>query len=194
MEGRQPFKLAVLISGEGSNLQAIIDAIESGVLDARIAVVISNKADANGLNRAMQAGITTAVVAHLKGQSREEYDQRLLHTLAAFAPDLIVLAGFMRILSAGFVHSFSSKIINIHPSLLPEYKGLNTHQRVLDAGETYHGATVHLVTEELDDGEIIVQSRIKISTDDDAETLQQRVHIEEHIIYPRAIQWLSAKR
>jgi len=188
------FKLAVLISGEGSNLQAIIDAIYTGTLDASIEIVISNKASANGLNRARQAGIPAVVVAPVKGQTREEYDQCLLATLGPCAPDLVVLAGFMRILSANFVHAFANKIINIHPSLLPAYKGMNTHQRVLDAGESYHGATVHFVTEELDDGEIIIQSRIKINPDDDAQTLQQRVHIEEHVIYPRAIQWLSDKR
>lgn len=186
-----PLNLAVLISGEGSNLQAIINAIDAGALNASVDIVISNKANANGLNRAKQAGISAAVITPAKNQSREEYDQRLADTLAPFAPDLIVLAGFMRILSAQFVARFSGKIINIHPSLLPAYKGLDTHQRVLDAAESYHGATVHFVTEQLDDGEIIVQSRIKISPDDDAESLQQRVHIEEHVIYPRAIQWLS---
>jgi phosphoribosylglycinamide formyltransferase-1 len=189
-----PFKLAVLISGEGSNLQAIINAIDAGTLDARIEIVISNKADANGLNRATRAGITAVVVPPVKGQSREEYDQRLLDTLAPFAPDLIVLAGFMRILSAGFVHSYADRIINIHPSLLPAYKGVNTHQRVLDAEERFHGATVHFVTEQLDDGKMIIQSRIEIGADDDAASLQQRVHVEEHVIYPRAIQWLSERR
>ena len=185
-----PLKLAILISGEGSNLQAIIDAIGNGTLNARIEIVISNKANARGLNRARQAGIQTEVVAPLKGQSRKEYDQRLLETLAPAAPDLIVLAGFMRILSAKFVRFYHSAIINIHPSLLPAYKGMNTHQRVLDAGETYHGATVHFVTEQLDDGKIIVQSRISINAEDSAESLQNRVHLEEHVIYPRAIQWL----
>ncbi len=194
MTTSSPFKLAVLISGEGSNLQAIIDAIDDGKLNASIEVVISNKASANGLNRAKQAGITAVVVAPVKGQTREEYDQCLLETLAPFAPDLIVLAGFMRILSADFVHAFTDKIINIHPSLLPAYKGMDTHQRVLDAGEPYHGATVHFVTEKLDDGEIIIQSRIKIRPDDDAKSLQQRVHVEEHVIYPRAIQWLTTRK
>lgn len=189
-----PFKLAVLISGEGSNLQAIINAIDAGTLDARIEIVISNKSNAKGLNRATRTGITAVVVPPVRGQSREEYDQRLLDTLAPFAPDLVVLAGFMRILSTGFVHSYAHRIINIHPSLLPAYKGMNTHQRVLDAGERFHGATVHFVTEQLDDGEMIIQSRIEIEADDDAASLQQRVHAEEHVIYPRAIQWLSEQR
>jgi phosphoribosylglycinamide formyltransferase-1 len=194
MQADTPFKLAVLISGEGSNLQAIIDAIEAGALNVSVELVISNEARANGLNRARQVGISSAVVTSVKGQSREEYDQRLIDTLKPVAPDLIVLAGFMRILSAKFVQQFSGKIINIHPSLLPAYKGLDTHQRVLEADETYHGATVHFVTEQLDDGEIIIQSRIEISPNDDAESLQQRVHIEEHVIFPRAIQWLSEQR
>lgn len=194
MQADTPFKLAVLISGEGSNLQAIIDAIEAGALNVSVELVISNEARANGLNRARQVGISSAVVTSVKGQSREEYDQRLIDTLKPVAPDLIVLAGFMRILSAKFVQQFAGKIINIHPSLLPAYKGLDTHQRVLEAGETYHGATVHFVTEQLDDGEIVIQSRIEISPNDDAESLQQRVHIEEHVIYPRAIQWLSEQR
>jgi len=189
-----PFKLAVLISGEGSNLQAIINAIDAGTLDARIEIVISNKSNAKGLNRATRTGITAVVVPPVRGQSREEYDQRLLDTLAPFAPDLVVLAGFMRILSTGFVHSYAHRIINIHPSLLPAYKGMNTHQRVLDARERFHGATVHFVTEQLDDGEMIIQSRIEIEADDDAASLQQRVHAEEHVIYPRAIQWLSEQR
>jgi phosphoribosylglycinamide formyltransferase-1 len=194
MQADTPFKLAVLISGEGSNLQAIIDAIEAGALNVSVELVISNEARANGLNRARQVGISSAVVTSVKGQSREEYDQRLIDTLKPVAPDLIVLAGFMRILSAKFVQQFAGKIINIHPSLLPAYKGLDTHQRVLEAGETYHGATVHFVTEQLDDGEIVIQSRIEISPNDDAESLQQRVHMEEHVIYPRAIQWLSEQR
>ena len=194
MSADTPFRLAVLISGEGSNLQAIIDAIASGRLGARIDIVISNKADANGLNRAKKAGIDTAIIEAVRGQSREAYDQRLLEVLNPVDPDLIVLAGFMRILSSEFVSRLSGKIINIHPSLLPAYKGLNTHQRVLDAGERYHGATVHYVTEELDAGEAIIQSRIEINDDDDADSLQQRIHIEEHVIYPRAIQWLIDKR
>jgi len=189
-----PFRLAVLISGNGSNLQAIIDAIESGNLGADIRIVISNRADANGLNRAQRAGIPCAVLRPTKGQSREDYDRQLIDMLSPCEPDLIVLAGFMRILSAGFVQHFAGKIINIHPSLLPAYKGLDTHQRVLDADERFHGASVHYVSEKLDDGEIIIQSRIEIHPDDDAASLQQRVHAEEHIIYPRAIQWLRDKR
>lgn len=180
--------LVVLISGEGSNFQAIQDAIDAGKLNARIGLLISNRSDANGLNRAKRAGIDCTVLKPIKGQTRSEYDQRLIAAIAPHAPDLIVLAGFMRILSPLFIQRFSGKIINIHPSLLPTYKGLDTHQRVLDAGEKYHGATVHYVTEELDAGECIIQSRITIDAQDNAGTLQQRIHREEHVIYPRAIQ------
>lgn len=180
--------LVVLISGEGSNFQAIQDAIDAGKLNARISLLISNRADANGLNRASRAGIDCSVIKPLRGQSRSEYDQKLIEAIDPHTPDLIVLAGFMRILSPLFIKHFCGRIINIHPSLLPAYKGLDTHQRVLAAGEKYHGATVHYVTEELDAGERIIQSRITIDAKDNATTLQQRIHREEHIIYPRAIQ------
>ncbi len=188
-----PLRLAVLISGNGSNLQAIIDQIANGQLNARVELVISDQPDANGLNRAARAGIATRVIEATKGQKRREYDQRLIETLDPLAPELLVLAGFMRILSPEFVRHFAGRIINIHPSLLPAYKGLNTHQRALDAGERFHGATVHYVTEELDAGDIIIQSRIEIQPDETAAELQQRVHAEEHVIYPRAIGWLRAQ-
>lgn len=191
---RAPLKLVVLISGEGSNFQAIQHAIDGGTLNARTSLLISNRADANGLKRASRAGIDSIVIRPLKGQSRTEYDQRLIDAIAPHKPDLIVLAGFMRILSPLFIQNFSGKIVNIHPSLLPAYKGLDTHQRVIDAGEKYHGATVHFVTEELDAGESIIQSRITIQPNDDAASLQQRIHAEEHIIYPRAIQWIDEQR
>jgi len=191
MSNKAPVNLVVLISGEGSNFQAIQDAIDAGRLNARISMLISNRADANGIKRAHKAGIPHCLITALKGQSREVYDRQLIDCIDPLQPDLIVLAGFMRILSPLFVQHFANKIINIHPSLLPAYKGMDTHQRVLDAGEQYHGATVHYVTEQLDAGEIIIQSRIKVHSDDDAASLQQRIHQEEHIIYPRAIQWIT---
>jgi len=191
MSRPEPLKLVVLISGEGSNFQAIQDAISAGTLNAQIDLLISNRKQANGLNRATRAGIAHSVISALKGEARTAYDRRLIKKIKPLAPDLIVLAGFMRILSSDFIHAFSGRIINIHPSLLPAYKGMNTHQRVLDAGEMYHGATVHYVTEALDAGEIILQSRISIEPNEDAASLQQRIHTEEHIIYPRAIQWIS---
>ena len=188
-----PTRLAVLISGNGSNLQAIIDQISADQLNARVDMVISDQPDANGLNRAARAGIRTTVIEAIKGQKRSDYDRRLIEVLDPLDPELIVLAGFMRILSPDFVQHFAGKIINIHPSLLPAYKGLNTHQRVIDAGERHHGATVHYVTEELDAGEIIIQSRIEILPGETAEELQQRIHAEEHVIYPRAIRWLGER-
>ena len=188
------FGLAILLSGEGSNLQAIINAIAVKTLDAEIVLVVSNKADAAGLSHARKAGLTCKVIPAIKAESRSQYDQRLVNTLMPYAPDLIVLAGFMRILSPRMIQSFAGKIVNIHPSLLPAYKGLNTHQRVIDAGEQYHGATVHYVTQALDDGELIIQSRIETQANDTAQTLRTRVQAEEHIIYPRAIQWLKDKQ
>lgn len=188
------FGLAILLSGEGSNLQAIINAIAVKTLDAEIVLVVSNKADAAGLSHARKAGLTCKVIPAIKAESRSQYDQRLVDTLMPYAPDLIVLAGFMRILSPRMIQNFAGKIVNIHPSLLPAYKGLNTHQRVIDAGEQYHGATVHYVTQALDDGELIIQSRIETQANDTAQTLRTRVQAEEHIIYPRAIQWLKDKQ
>lgn len=185
------YKLAVLISGEGSNLQAIIDSIRAKCLDAQVVLVISNQANANGLNRANRAGIPNQVIRTIKSETRAQYDQRLIEALAPYSPDLIVLAGFMRVLSRRFIQQYADRIINIHPSLLPAYKGIDTHQRVIDANEQYHGATVHYVTEAIDAGELILQSRIKIQPQDTAETLHQRIQTEEHIIYPRAIGWLS---
>ena len=186
-------KLAVLISGEGTNLQAIIDSISNGALDASIAIVISNQSTANGLARAKKAAIPTEVIRHRKGQTKAQHDQILIQAIKPHAPDLIVLAGYLRILSSLFVRQYAGKIINIHPSLLPAYKGLNTHQRVLDAKERYHGASVHYVTEALDEGELILQSRIKVSLNDNVRSLAQRIHHEEHLIYPRAIAWLASK-
>jgi phosphoribosylglycinamide formyltransferase-1 len=185
------YKLAVLISGEGSNLQAIIDSIKAKILDAQVVLVISNQANANGLNRANRAGIPNQAIRTIKGETRAQYDQRLIEALVPYSPDLIVLAGFMRVLSRRLIQQYADRIINIHPSLLPAYKGIDTHQRVIDANEQYHGATVHYVTEAIDAGELILQSRIKIQPQDTAKTLQQRIQAEEHIIYPRAIGWLS---
>lgn len=189
-----PLHLAVLISGSGSNLQAVIDQIENGQLNAEITLVISNRADAYGLERAKKAGIPTKTLPHNGYASREEYDAELIKAIDATGAELIVLAGFMRILSTAFVEHYAGRLINIHPSLLPAYKGLNTHQRVLDAGEEYHGVSVHFVTPELDAGPVIIQSRIRIQPDDTAESLQQRIHTQEHIIYPRAISWFGAGR
>jgi phosphoribosylglycinamide formyltransferase-1 len=182
------FKIVVLLSGEGSNLQAIIDKVSSGNIEAEIVAVISNRADVNGLKRAEKASIPNIVLEHTHFADREAFDQSLAQIIDSYEPDLIVLAGFMRILSDGFVEKFQGKIINIHPSLLPKYKGLHTHKRALENGDTEHGATVHFVVPALDSGEAIVQGVVPIKEGDTEESLAQRVHDIEHIIYPQAIQ------
>ncbi len=190
----QTLTLAILISGSGSNLQAIIDAIESKSLDARIAVVISNQADAFGLMRAQNSGIPTEIASHRDYSSRAEFDLALIELLNPFSPDLIILAGFMRILSARFISSYPNRILNIHPSLLPKFKGTNTHQRVINAGEVEHGASVHLVSEQLDGGPIILQFRVTVEPGDHAEKLKAKVLEGEHQIYPQAIQMFAEGR
>ncbi len=186
--------LVVLISGGGTNLQSIIDQVQRGTLDASIAAVISSRADAYGLRRAEKAGIPCETIVPGAYTTREAYDRALANVIHRYEADLIVLAGFMRILGAEFVERFAGRMINIHPSLLPDYKGMNTHQRVIDAGETYHGATVHFVTSELDEGPVIIQARVKVGPDDDAGSLQQKVLEQEHIIYPKAIQGIASGR
>ena len=189
-----PIKLAVLISGNGSNLQAIIDEIENGQLNATIACVISNRTDAVGLQRAANANINTKVVEHRQFESREAFDQALMEIIDQEKPDLVVLAGFMRILSDPFVEHYLGRLINIHPSLLPKYQGLNTHQRVLAARESEHGATVHYVIPELDSGPIILQARVPVLPGDDATQLANRVHEVEHKIYPESIRRIAASQ
>ncbi len=186
--------LVVLISGGGSNLQAILDNIARGVLAARVVAVISDSAEAFGLVRAAWAGVPSVIMARRDYACTADFDDALLREVESFAPDLVVLAGFMRILPARFVARFAHKIMNIHPSLLPKFKGLNTHQRALDAGERRHGATVHLVTAKLDDGPIILQSQVEIAPSDTAATLGARVLTIEHQIYSRAIQWFAENR
>ena len=187
-------RIVVLISGNGSNLQAIIDDIHDDEIDASVVAVISNKPEAYGLQRAEQAGIKAIVVDSENFSSREDYDKELQQTIDQYQPDLVVLAGFMRILSDNFVNHYHGKLINIHPSLLPKYPGLNTHKRVLDAGDTHHGASVHFVIPELDSGPLILQAEVAIHDDDTAETLAERVHKQEHIIYPLVIKWFAEGR
>ena len=181
-----------LISGRGSNLATIIDQAER--IGIRLAAVISNVAGAAGLKTAAAVGITTEVVDHRDFADRASYDQALLARIDRFAPKIVLLAGFMRILSPAFVQHYRGRLLNIHPSLLPAYRGLNTHQRVIHAGEHQHGCTVHFVTEELDGGPIVVQRRVKVLADDDANTLAARVLQQEHQIYPLAISWFTAGR
>ena len=184
---KQPVILAVLISGSGSNLQSIIDHIDRGELNARIACVISNIPDVYGLKRAKKHNIPHYCVAHGNFTDKAGFEHALLDVLADKTPDLIILAGFMRILSENFISHYTDRILNIHPSLLPKYKGLDTHRRALAAGDHQHGATVHVVTPDLDSGKIILQKAGQIDTGDDECTLQQKVHKIEHIIYPQAI-------
>ncbi len=184
--------VAVLISGNGSNLQALIDASSNS--NYRIVGVISNKHDAFGLQRAQHADIATHVIDHRLYPDRISFDRDLINKLDELQPRLIVLAGFMRILSSEFVRHFKGHIINIHPSLLPKYPGTNTHQRVLEAGDKEHGVSIHFVTEHLDGGPVIAQAAITIEPDDSADTLQQRVHVEEHRIYPQVVSMFAAGR
>lgn len=185
--------IVVLISGSGSNLQALIDASQTD-LPASIEAVISNKPDAYGLERARQAGITTEVLEYRGFDSREAYDAALQGLIDSHQPKLVVLAGFMRILSEGFVRHYTGRMINIHPSLLPRHRGLNTHARAIEAGDQEHGATVHFVTPELDAGPIILQARVPVEASDSPESLAARVLREEHRIYPQAVRWIAEGR
>ena len=168
-----------------------MDNIQEGMLDARITAVISDRPDVYGLTRARESGISDLVVEPDSYGTKYEFETELASIVASHSPDLVVLAGFMRILGPEFVGMFLGRLINIHPSLLPKYKGLHTHDRVINAGDRVHGATVHFVTPELDDGPIITQSRVDVQSGDNALTLQQKVLVEEHKIYPRAIQWFA---
>jgi len=188
----RPCQVVVLISGSGSNLQAIMDHAQTGGYE--LGAVISNRADAYGLQRAAGAGIATRVLDHKVFTTREAFDAQLMLEIDAFQPDLVVLAGFMRILSSGFVQHYAGRLLNIHPSLLPAYKGTQTHQRVLDAGDSRHGASVHFVTPELDGGPVIRQAVINVQADDNKDTLAQRVAIEEHRIYPEVVTWFAQGR
>ena len=183
-------RIAVLVSGNGSNLQALIDAQLGKQLSGQIIGVLSNKADAYALQRAEKANIATTVISHKDYPNRESFDDAMHQQLLAWEIDLVILAGFMRILTPNFVSQWQGKMLNIHPSLLPFYKGINTHQRVLNTGDRLHGCTVHFVTAELDAGQSIAQSAIQVSLHDNVESLAQRVHELEHFIYPQVAEWL----
>lgn len=186
--------IGVLISGSGTNLQAIIDAIEAGKVDAKIEVVVSNKADAYGLVRARNHGIAVEVLNHRSFCSREDYDRAVIAVLQARGVELVVLAGFMRLLSPGFVKTYSNRIMNIHPALLPSFPGLNVQQKAVDHGVRFSGCTVHFVNEECDEGPIIIQAVVPVFADDTGETLAARILEQEHRIYPRAIQLYAEGR
>lgn len=179
-------KIAVLVSGNGSNLQALIDANLSG----QIVGVISNKPEAFAIERATKAGIATTVIEHKHYPNREAFDDVMHQQLQDWNVDLVILAGFMRILSAKFVQAWEGKMLNIHPSLLPNYKGMHTHQRVLNTGDVLHGCTVHFVTAELDAGQALTQGILKVTLHDTVQSLAARVHVLEHLIYPQAVEWI----
>ena len=187
-------KLGVFISGHGTNLQALIDNCENGSCNAEILFVLSNKENAFGLTRAQNHGIPTHVIKHSDHQTREEFDLELLKITKQYSPDLICLAGFMRILTPIFLNEFENRVLNIHPSLLPKHKGLHTHKRVLECGDTEHGCTVHIVTPALDDGEILIQRSISIYPNDTEDSLNDRVLAEEVIAYTNAVNIMSKKQ
>ena len=187
-------KVAVLISGRGSNMEAIVQACQQEGWPARIAAVVSNKASAEGLQFAAARGIATAVVDHKAFDSREAFDAELARVIDGFAPAVVVLAGFMRILTEGFVRHFEGRMLNVHPSLLPAFPGLHTHQRAIEAGCKLAGATVHFVTPELDHGPIVAQAAVPVLPGDTPQALAERVLVQEHRLYPQAVRWLVEDR
>ena len=190
----KPVSIAVLISGGGTNLQSIIDAIDAKKLDAKIELVLSNKADAYGLTRAKKHGLAAEVLDHKAFASREAYDQAVVDLLRARGVDLVVLAGFMRLLSPVFVKAYSNRIMNIHPALLPAFPGLHVQKKAVEYGVRFAGCTVHFVNEECDEGPIIIQAVVPVFPDDSEETLAARILKQEHQIYPRAIQLYAEGR
>ena len=186
------FKIIVLISGNGSNLQAIIDACKSGIINGKVVGVISNKANAFGLERAKKDNIPSKVINHNNYNTREDFDKKLVSTIEIFQPDLIVLAGFMRILSPVMTSAFKDKMINIHPSLLPKYLGINTHEQVIANNDAEHGVTIHSVSEELDGGPIIAQSKILVHKKQQLDDLIERIHKVEHMIFPKVISMIAS--
>ncbi|QUM82131.1 phosphoribosylglycinamide formyltransferase [Moritella sp. 5] len=186
--------IVVLVSGNGSNLQTILDQCEQGSINGKVTAVFSNKSTAYGLERAQLAGVDAISLAQGDFSDRTAFDAELMTQIDQYQPDLIVLAGYMRILSDNFVQHYAGKMLNIHPSLLPKYPGLDTHQRAIDNGDEEHGASVHFVTPELDSGPVILQAKVPVFADDSVDDLSSRVHTQEHMIYPMVIQWFCAER
>jgi len=186
--------IVMLISGNGTNLQAIIDSITQQRINAKISAVIANQETAYGLTRAKNSGIPTFFISHKDFSSREKYDAKMISCIDQYSPDLIVLAGFMRILTPAFVTHFQGRMLNIHPSLLPKYKGLHTHQRAIDAGDSEHGVSVHFVTSELDGGPVVLQSKVPIFAQQNAQELEERVQQQERQMYPLVIKWFCEDR
>ncbi len=186
--------IVILISGRGSNMEALIAAREAGQLPVHIAAVISNRPDAKGLETAARAGIATACLDHKAFAGREAFDAALAECIDRFAPDLVVLAGFMRILTEGFVRHYDGRLMNIHPSLLPAFPGLHTHRQALDEGVRIHGCTVHFVTPELDHGPVIIQAAVPVLDGDTEDDLAARILVQEHKVYPQAVRWFAEDR
>jgi len=185
--------LVVVISGGGRNLQALLDHCAAGHIAARVAAVISNRADAGGLQRAAAAGVPSKVIDHTRFASRDDFDSALAAEIAAHDPDVIALAGFMRVLGAGFIRQFHGRLLNIHPSLLPKYPGLKTHERALASGDREHGASVHFVTPQVDGGPVAIQGRLSVRSEDSAQALAERVMQEVEVkIYPQAVAWMAS--
>jgi phosphoribosylglycinamide formyltransferase-1 len=187
-------RAVVLISGGGSNLQAFIDQVAIGELPLEICLVVSNNAAAYGLTRASQAGIKTRAIDHRQFDSRLDFDNALMQEIDSVQPEIVILAGFMRILTESFVNHYQNRLVNIHPSLLPKYPGTNTHQRALDAQDEWHGVSIHFVVPKVDAGPVILQGRLRIKLDDTSDSLQQRIHKIEHVLYPLAVKWFAEKR
>lgn len=187
-------KIVILISGSGSNLQAFIDEKNAGKLSGNIAAVISNKENVLGLERARKAGIDAIALSHKNFQSREDFDNALADKIECYSPDLVILAGFMRILTPAFVNQFSGRLLNIHPSLLPKYPGLHTHKRALENNDEFHGSSVHFVTEELDGGPVIAQAKLRLDSDMTEQNVQHEVQKLEHKLYPEVAEWFLTNR
>jgi len=194
VEQVEPARIVILISGSGSNMQAVAEACQKGDINGQVVAVLSNRPNVLGLERAAELEIPTQVVDHQDFATREEFDANMIRAIDEYAPDLVVLAGFMRILTPDFVRRFRGRLLNIHPSLLPKHKGLHTHKRALEAGDSEHGVTVHFVTEDLDGGPNAIQAVIKVLDDDTETSLQKRVQQQEHVIYPIAVKWFVEGR
>ncbi len=194
VEQVEPARIVILISGSGSNMQAVAEACQKGDINGQVVAVLSNRPNVLGLERAAELEIPTQVVDHQDFATREEFDANMIRAIDEYAPDLVVLAGFMRILTPDFVRRFRGRLLNIHPSLLPKHKGLHTHKRALEAGDSEHGVTVHFVTEDLDGGPNAIQAVLKVLDDDTETSLQKRVQQQEHVIYPIAVKWFVEGR
>ena len=192
-DAQQP-RIVALISGRGSNLQAILDQVANATLPMTIAAVISNRPNVPGLERARQAGVPALALDHQSYPDRPTFEAALITLIDRAQPDLVILAGFMRVLTADFTAYYRGRLLNIHPSLLPKFRGLHTHERALAAGETEHGASVHFVTAELDGGPVIAQARVPVLPNDDADSLAARVLVQEHRLYPQVLRWFAERR